>query len=524
MELLKEIGRGGYGWVYKARLESSTEPVAVKRLLTIRTSDFLFAIQEIDLGLKFGHPNMLRIRDLHTTPVVWDLPDSEGTPIADDLRDDDLCIVCDLAECDLYGLFDAGRINEALARDVITQILLALEYMHNNGYVHRDIKPANVLYYGKGHVKLCDFGYSKKYIKCDEHITRLNSLYFRAPELLGPTVPNGPPSDIWSAGCVLHYIMTGDVVSSYVDAGKPNEEVMSLPARDQLQYLINMYPYSIDSSMFIDEAFKKSIDFKRKVTIDHFMSVYRGKLVDEPAYKDFLFKMLTFDPRMRWTATRILKHSYISDKKNLIDRARAEAVNLQDDNLVYEVAAGSHRVALSGAAVKIFVNERNNLNCLWYADRSLFMATEMFDRLLYKSSLIRETAEANHLAYFKACLYLAAKYYLAHDSLDLDYNAFPPSEAGKLPLSAAKEFENTALEILRYDVYRVTLYDQYRMQHNPDTKTTLSLLLFTLSGKHAGLTPAQALAAWDNSKDLYGSKADTILRDTRRRATTSPGQ
>lgn len=56
----------------------------------------------------------------------------------------------------------AGKFNEAIIRIYTRQILLGLEYLHNHGIMHRDIKGANLLLDNSGHVKLADFGASKK--------------------------------------------------------------------------------------------------------------------------------------------------------------------------------------------------------------------------------------------------------------------------------------------------------------------------------------------------------------------------
>ncbi|XP_066136701.1 serine/threonine-protein kinase greatwall isoform X2 [Saccopteryx bilineata] len=56
----------------------------------------------------------------------------------------------------VYGYFD-----EKMAVKYISEVALALDYLHRHGIIHRDLKPDNMLISNEGHIKLTDFGLSK---------------------------------------------------------------------------------------------------------------------------------------------------------------------------------------------------------------------------------------------------------------------------------------------------------------------------------------------------------------------------
>lgn len=125
-----------------------------------------------------------------------------------------------------YGAFE-----EPLVRNWVRQILLGLNYLHENDIIHRDIKGANMLVDNKGGIKISDFGVSKKVedsayseVYCEgitdsipdlmtgnrAHRPSLQgSVFWMAPEVVKQTAYT-QKADIWSVGCLVVEMLTGE--------------------------------------------------------------------------------------------------------------------------------------------------------------------------------------------------------------------------------------------------------------------------------------------------------------------------
>jgi dual specificity tyrosine-phosphorylation-regulated kinase 2/3/4 len=106
---------------------------------------------------------------------------------------------------------------------ITRQALIALRFVHRLGLVHSDIKPENILLssYSRAKIKLIDFG-SSCYLT-DRQSSYIQSRSYRAPEVvLG--LPYDGRIDVWSLGCVVAEMFTGDVTFQ-------NDSIVSMLSR-----------------------------------------------------------------------------------------------------------------------------------------------------------------------------------------------------------------------------------------------------------------------------------------------------
>ncbi|CAI2165049.1 12774_t:CDS:10 [Funneliformis geosporum] len=146
-EIIKPISRGAFGKVYLARKKTTGDLYAIKIL------------KKVDMVRKNMVNHVLaerRVLSLSRTPFVVKLYYAFQSQ-------DYLYLVMEyLIGGDLSSLLQCfEKFEEEMARMYTAEVVLALEYLHNNGITHRDLKPDNMLITSEGHIKLTDFGLSR---------------------------------------------------------------------------------------------------------------------------------------------------------------------------------------------------------------------------------------------------------------------------------------------------------------------------------------------------------------------------
>ncbi|OEH76824.1 putative protein kinase [Cyclospora cayetanensis] len=126
----------------------------------------------------------------------------------------------------LYGLVRSnpkGRLSEASARRLFTDVAKGVAYLHSQSVVHRDLKLENMLLDDKGRVRLIDFGFAsllKPGVKCR---MACGTPSYMPPEILKKSDYEGTAADMWSLGVVLYAMLHG----CYPFKGQKPEELYS---------------------------------------------------------------------------------------------------------------------------------------------------------------------------------------------------------------------------------------------------------------------------------------------------------
>lgn len=190
------IGTGGMGTVFRARDEVLDRTVAVKLLKESLVTDESAVDRfkrEARIAASLTHPAIA---------AVYDFGQEEGRPF----------IVMELLEGeDLHSVVVRnGPLDPIEAATIGARIADALEHAHSAGTIHRDVKPGNIFRTGKGDIKLTDFGIAR--LITQTTVTTSGSV-LGTYQYLSPEVVNGekatPSADIYSLGCVLFELLTG---------------------------------------------------------------------------------------------------------------------------------------------------------------------------------------------------------------------------------------------------------------------------------------------------------------------------
>ena len=192
------IGSGGMADVYVAQDTRLARKVAVKILRSDLARDPSFVARfrkEAFAAAGLNHPGIVSVYDSGEEPAPY--------------------IVMELISGHtLRELIHKGErvpLNRAL--EIGEGILAALEYSHEQGIIHRDIKPANIMITDQGDVKVMDFGIARALADLGATLTSTWNIVGTA-QYLSPEQALGEPadmrSDIYSTGCLLYEVLTGN--------------------------------------------------------------------------------------------------------------------------------------------------------------------------------------------------------------------------------------------------------------------------------------------------------------------------
>src|SRR5438552_9587028 len=196
-ELLKEIGRGGQGVVYRARQKSLNRTVALKVI---------------------GGGHWDREAHLRRFRLEAEEAASLNTPFMvpiHEIRERDGCCYFSM------NLIEGGQLDEAVKRQVISirraveliaKLARTVHYAHENGILHRDIKPGNILLDTKGEAHLTDFGLARL-VESESSVTHtldvLGTPSYMAPEqAIGNNAAVSSTTDVYGLGAVLYQLLT----------------------------------------------------------------------------------------------------------------------------------------------------------------------------------------------------------------------------------------------------------------------------------------------------------------------------
>jgi eukaryotic-like serine/threonine-protein kinase len=198
----ERLGQGGMGSVYRAEHVRLKKKVAIKILSGSQMFDPRAVARfqlEMEVVGRLDHPNIVRATDAGEADgihfLVMELIDGVNLT---------------------HLLFRCGPLQVPEVCELIRQAAIGLQHAYEHGLVHRDVKPSNLMLSTNGQVKLLDLGLAllRASVPSAGDLTGIGEVMgtaeYMAPEQWAETHSVDIRADIYSLGCTLYALLTGD--------------------------------------------------------------------------------------------------------------------------------------------------------------------------------------------------------------------------------------------------------------------------------------------------------------------------
>jgi WD40 repeat protein/tRNA A-37 threonylcarbamoyl transferase component Bud32 len=197
-QILKELGRGGMGVVFKARQISLNREVALKMILA---GEFAGETEvkrfhaEAEAAAHLDHPNIVSI---------YEIGEEDGRHF----------FSMQLVEGEsLSRLIPVFQKDHRAAADIMVRIARAVHYAHQRGILHRDLKPGNILVDAQSQPHVTDFGLATR-LQSENELTISGTIlgtpgYMSPEQAMGQVKHLTTATDVYSLGSILYHMLAG---------------------------------------------------------------------------------------------------------------------------------------------------------------------------------------------------------------------------------------------------------------------------------------------------------------------------
>ena len=333
----KKLGSGGFGTVYKISdlIEKNPNVFYAAKISKqvpddLESQKYFAKSQRIEASILKSLSAADKVGRAHIVPIIKSFEMDTNVN----------CIIMELMKSDLLAFAKESNFSFDIRqlKQMTFQLVDSLAFLSSHGIIHADLKPENILVKNKIDLRIADFGTS---FTDNWNYDFVQSRYYRAPEVAARYKTFTPKIDMWSLGCILFEIFTGQILFDSKNADTDSlEDCNHLVSQSRI---LGQNPHLSKGTLFNNlehplgprDYEKRAFDYitsPRKNIFDAHISKAKQRPLDqeELSFADLIKKMLDFNPESRISPEEALRHPFILELAVSCDGILASKASIEE--------------------------------------------------------------------------------------------------------------------------------------------------------------------------------------------------